>query len=289
MDQIPNDPDQDDDQGRSTPYSAAATADFGRYWGGLTLIALRFFSRLPIPVFTFEHNPHGRPDFSILPRVLPVAGALIALPAAIMFLVATALGLSPIVAAALSLAASLIATGAMHEDGLADMADGFGGGKDKEDRLRIMSDSRSGAFGIAALGTMLIVRVVTLGDIGDMHGAWAAASALLAAGALSRLAAVVPMHLLSPAKDTGRAADVGQPTRESMIYGAAAACGIAAFVLALGGFGIRPIAEAVILSLLSVLPIVWLAKRMIGGQTGDVAGAAQQVAEAMVLIALLMR
>lgn len=289
MDQFPNDPDQDDDQSRKTAFPAAPGTDFVQYWGAMTLKALRFFSRLPIPVFAFEREPHGRPDFTILPRVLPVAGALIALPAAIVFLVATALGLSPIVAATLSLAASLIATGAMHEDGLADMADGFGGGKDKDERLAIMSDSRSGAFGIAALGTMLILRVVTLGDIGDLHGAWAAATALIAAGALSRLAAVVPMHLLAPAKDTGRAADVGQPTRESMLYGAAAAFLIAAFVLALGGFGVRPIAEAVILSLLSALPLVWLAKRMIGGQTGDVAGAAQQVAEAMVLIALLMR
>lgn len=289
MDQFPNDPDQDDPPHRNTAYPAGPRPDALPYWGGMTLKALRFFSRLPTPVFAFERDPHGRPDFTILPRVLPVAGALIALPAAIVFLVATALGLSPIVAAALSLAASLIVTGAMHEDGLADMADGFGGGKDKDERLAIMSDSRSGAFGIAALGTMLILRVVTLGDIGDLHGAWAAATALIAAGALSRLAAVVPMHLLAPAKDTGRAADVGQPTRESMIFGAAAAFLIAAFVLALGGFGVRPIAEAVILSLLSALPLVWLAKRMIGGQTGDVAGAAQQVAEAMVLVALLMR
>ena len=288
MDQFPNDPDHDD-QDQNRAYSAMSGGDFAQYWGGLTLVALRFFSRLPIPVFAFERDPHGRPDFSVLPRVLPLAGALIALPAAFVFLIASALGLSPIVAAALSLAASLIATGAMHEDGLADMADGFGGGKDKAERLAIMSDSRSGAFGIAALGTMLILRVVTLGDIGDVYGAVAAAAALIAAGALSRLAAVIPMHLLAPAKDTGRAADVGQPTFESMAYGALVALGLAALILLIGGFGVRPIAEAAILSLVSAIPIVWLSRRMIDGQTGDVAGAAQQVAEAMVLIALLMR
>lgn len=289
MDQFPNDPDQDEDQSRNTPYPPAPGADFAQYWGALTLVALRFFSRLPIPVLSFERDPHGRPDFAILPRVLPLAGALIALPAALVFLIAMALGLSALVAGALSVAASLIVTGAMHEDGLADMADGFGGGKDKDDRLRIMSDGRSGAFGIAALGTMLILRVVTLGDLGDLNGAWAAAMALIAAGALSRIAAVIPMHLLAPAKDTGRAAEMGQPTRESMAYGAALAFVIAALVLMLGGFGVRPIAEAVILSLLAMIPLVWLAKRMIDGQTGDVAGAAQQVAEAVVLIALLMR
>lgn len=290
MDQFPNDPDQDDDdRARNSAYPAAPGADFIQNWGGLTLKALRFFSRLPIPVLAFERDPHGRPDFTVLPRVLPVAGALIALPAAFVFLAASALGLSPIVAAALSLVASLIATGAMHEDGLADMADGFGGGKDKNDRLRIMSDSRSGAFGIAALGTMLILRVVALGDVGEAHGAFGAAAALIAAGALSRLAAVIPMHLLAPAKDTGRAADVGQPTLESMAYGALVALLIAAFILAFAGFGGRAISEAVILSLASAFPIVFLSKRMIEGQTGDVAGAAQQVAEAMVLIALLVR
>lgn len=290
MDQFPNDPDRDDDDAaRTAPYPAAPGADFVKYWGGQTLIALRFFSRLPIPVFAFERDPHGRPDFTILPRVLPIAGALIALPAAFVFIVASLLGLSSTVAAALSLAAALIATGAMHEDGLADMADGFGGGKDKAERLAIMSDSRSGAFGIAALGTMLILRVVAMSDLGDAHGALGAAAAILAAGALSRLAAVIPMHMLAPAKDTGRAADVGQPTRESMAYGALMALLIAAVILAFAGFGGRAIGEAVILSLASAFPIVFLSKRMIDGQTGDVAGAAQQVAEAVVLVALLMR
>lgn len=292
MDQIPNDPDHDQEQDGGTisdAGQAASAAVFFHYWGALTLIALRFFSRVPIPVFAFEHHPHGRPDFTILPRVLPIAGAVIALPSAITFFIARAIGLSSTVAATLCLAAGLIATGAMHEDGLADMADGFGGGKDKADRLRIMSDSRSGAFGIAALGTILILRVAAISDLGDMRGVFGVIAALIAAGALSRLAAVIPMFLLAPAKDTGRAAEVGQPTFESMIYGALAALFIALVVLVLAGFNGRAIGEAVILSLASTIPIVWLSKRMIDGQTGDVAGAAQQVAEAVVFIALLMR
>jgi adenosylcobinamide-GDP ribazoletransferase len=291
MDQFPNDRDQDDESTvrAPAPLPTAPGSEFLLTWGGQTLIALRFFSRLPIPVLAFEHDPHGTPDFRILPRVLPVAGALISLPAALMFLVASALGLSATVAAALSIATGLVASGAMHEDGLADVADGFGGGRDKDERLKIMSDSRSGAFGIAALGIMLILRVVTLSDIGEVHGAWGAAAAILAVGALSRFAAVIPMHILPPAKTTGRAASVGQPTFESMAYGALAALLSAAVLLSIAGFSGRAIGEAVILSLASALPLVWLSNRMIEGQTGDVAGAAQQVAEAVALIALLMR
>lgn len=291
MDQFPINPDQDDDRAprAPSPLPNAPGSEFLLTWGEQLLVALRFFSRLPIPVLRFEHDPHGIPDFQILPRVLPVAGALIALPQALMFLLASALGLSATVAAALSIGAGLIATGAMHEDGLADVADGFGGGKDKAERLRIMSDSRSGAFGIAALGTMLILRVAALGDLGDVHGAWATAAAIVAVGELSRFAAVIPMHILPPAKSTGRAASVGQPSFESMAYGALVALLLAAVLLSIAGFGGRPIGEAVILSLASALPLVWLSNRMIGGQTGDVAGAAQQVAEAVALIALLMR
>lgn len=121
----------------------------------LDLIAcLQFYSRLPIPVLAIERRgpaPHLMPDFRRIVRMLPVAGLIIALPAALVLALAQKLGLPPVLAAIFAIAALVATTGAFHEDGLADSADGLGGGMSRERELEIMKDSRIGAFGGAAL------------------------------------------------------------------------------------------------------------------------------------------
>ncbi len=128
---------------------------------------LRFYSRLPVPQLPGEPDPHRSPDFTTLPRMLPLAGLILALPAALVLAAGWAVGLGPFLAATLAVAVAVVATGALHEDGLADVADGFGGGATRERRLEIMRDSRIGAYGGAALVLALALRIGALATLLD--------------------------------------------------------------------------------------------------------------------------
>ena len=107
---------------------------------------VRFYSRLPMPALPGEADPHAVPDFRIEPVGLPVAALLIVLPALLVSVLCAALKLDPLLSAALAVAALVVGTGAFHEDGLCDCADGLFGGHDVERRLEIMKDSRIGTF-----------------------------------------------------------------------------------------------------------------------------------------------
>ena len=132
-----------------------------------TLSALRFYSRLPVPSFAFEGDPHRAPDFRTLPRILPLAGAIITLPAIFVAWLAALIDLPSLTLALLVVASLVIVTGAMAEDGFADVADGFFGGHTAERRLEIMADSRVGAFGVVAMILALGVKVSSLAALFD--------------------------------------------------------------------------------------------------------------------------
>ena len=250
------------------------------------LSALRFYSRLPGPTFGFEGDPHRVPDFRSLPRILPLAGFLIALPSALILLLAGGVGLSSLPLAALAVATLVITTGAMAEDGFSDVADGFFGGSTKERRLEIMVDSRVGAFGVSALVLALILRVASLGALNDHQGLVAASASLLAAGVLSRVAGVLPLVFLPPARPGGKSASVGRPGVIVTTIAVIGALSLGALCLFIGGVSPRMISVALLLGLASAFPVMVLAQAKIGGQTGDVAGATQQVAEIVVLLVL---
>ncbi|WP_267425950.1 adenosylcobinamide-GDP ribazoletransferase [Methylobacterium sp. GC_Met_2] len=246
---------------------------------------LRFYSRLPVPQLSGEPDPHRSPDFTTLPRMLPLAGLVLALPAAVVLAGAWWIGLGPFLAATLAVATLVVATGALHEDGLADVADGFGGGATLERRLEIMRDSRIGAYGGAALVLSLALRIGALATLLDRTG-YAAATALILAAALSRVAALAPMVLLAPARPGGLSASVGRPSRASLAtaLGLGLALALAACLLGLpfGGVALMMMCAG-----LTVLSLTALARKKIGGQTGDVIGACQQVAEIAALVALV--
>lgn len=257
-------------------------------WPGRDLLhdlaaCLRFYSRLPVPHLG-GGDPHAPPDFATVPRMLPIAGLILALPAAATLLAAWGLGLGPFIAAVLALAVSVAVTGALHEDGLADVADGFGGATPAR-RLEIMRDSRIGAYGATALVLALALRIGALATLLDRVAA-AAAVALLLAAALSRVAALLPMVLLGPARPGGLSASVGRPTRGTL--GIAAGFGLALALLALP-LGLPPHGVVLMLLLtgLAALALTRLAAARIGGQTGDVVGACQQVAEISGLLGLI--
>jgi len=158
-------------------------------WPGRGLLpdlaaCLRFYSRLPVPRLHGEGDIHAAPDFRTAPRMLPLAGLILALPAALTLLAARGLGLGPFLAAALALTVMVLVTGALHEDGLADLADGCGGAT-RERRLEIMRDSRLGSYGAIALagtvaGGLAHVLVDPLSTT-PLVGASAGISALMAA------------------------------------------------------------------------------------------------------------
>jgi adenosylcobinamide-GDP ribazoletransferase len=211
----------------------------------------------------------------------PLVGAGIGGLAALAFLVAELGGCGSAPAALIALAAGLAVTGALHEDGLADTADGFGGGRSREDKLAIMRDSRHGTFGVLALVLSVGLRAAALGTIGEPIRA---GLALIAAHAASRGALPALMRILMPARADGLGAAAGQPSRAVAII--AAALGAA---LALALLGPRTGAIALGLSGGALALAAMLAHRQIGGYTGDVLGFFQQIGEIVMLLAASAR
>ncbi len=216
----------------------------------------------------------------------PVAGAAVGFIGALILALTAWLGLPPLLCASLSTAALVAVTGALHEDGLADVADGFGGGATRERKLEIMRDSRIGAYGAVALALALILRVGALAA--SLEGPFGrAALSLILVAAMSRAGALVPLALLPPARADGAGAAAGRLEGSAL----AAAWG-STLVIALGAglvaLGLVHALVAAVLSAAAALGVVALARRAIGGQTGDVAGAAQQCAEVAAWCGLLI-
>jgi adenosylcobinamide-GDP ribazoletransferase len=247
---------------------------------------VRFYSRLPVPALPWEQDPHALPSFPRLVRVVPLAGLVIGLLPALALGGALLLDLGPWLAAILSVAAMTLTTGALHEDGLADTADSFGGST-REKRLEIMRDSRIGSFGASALFLSLALRIGALAALASRIDGGAVMAAVLIAASVSRTAGLMPLAFLAPARRDGLSQAVGQPSRETFWLAAGLAGGIAVVLGALAGLPPLGIALMLALSALSGLAFIRFADRHLGGQTGDVAGAAQQVAEIAALIGLL--
>ena len=162
--------------------------------------ALRFFTRLRVG----EPDPGASLDIDRIAWAAPVAGVAVGLIGALVLGLTAVLGLPLMLRAGLTTAALVATTGALHEDGLADVADGFGGGATRARKLEIMRDSRIGAYGAIALALSLILRVGALTAALD-GGFWRAALSLMLVAALSRAAALTPLALLPPARPMARA------------------------------------------------------------------------------------
>jgi len=204
----------------------------------------------------------------------PVAGAAVGALSALGVSAALWLGLPSGVAAATALAVSACVTGALHEDGLADTADGLFGGWTKARRLAIMKDSHIGSYGTLAL---LIVTLARWSALVAVIGAGAHWPVLVAVGALSRAPMAMLMAALPNARGSGLAQSVGRPTVGAATMALAVACGIAGL---LTGSAVVPMLG---LTLVGTLALGLVARARIGGQTGDILGASQQLAEAAAL------
>lgn len=241
---------------------------------------LQFYTRLPIA----STGDAGPPDFSRLAIATPVAGAIVGSIGAGGLICAAVMHLPPLVCAICGVASLVMATGALHEDGLADVADGFGGGATREAKLAIMRDSRVGAYGVVALNLSLMFRVAALAALVG-KGVVLAALALIWASALSRVAGLAPMLIGAPARADGAGVAAVPITRADMRRAATIAAAMALLPFAAGA-SIFLLCIAMIGAALAAIGVSLLAQRQIGGYTGDVMGAAQQAAEIVVLAAL---
>jgi adenosylcobinamide-GDP ribazoletransferase len=245
----------------------------------LFFTALQFFTRLPIPRWV-GFDPAWLNQAS---RYFPLVGLVVALITGAAYAVAAWFLPAP-VAVVISTAVGIYATGAFHEDGFADMCDGFGGGMTPERVLEIMKDSRIGAYGAIGTICMLGLKLVTLSMLPPL----AAIGALLVAHPLSRLMATSLIWRLDYARAEGKAKPLAQKMRGTEFLIAA----ITAIVPALVVIELRWLPPAALVSGVIVAAIAtwWLARkcvRRIGGYTGDCLGAVQQVTEVMFYLCAL--
>ena len=235
-------------------------------------MATGFLTRLPVP-----HPDTGAANFARAYRLFPLVGGLIGLAIGVLCLALRQVGVPDLPAAALALGAGAILTGALHEDGLADVADGFGGGRDVEGKLAIMRDSRIGTYGVMALLVSFAAKLSALAAIPDGY----VVPSLIAASALAR--GVLPALALNLpyARQDGLARTSGQPDPTTTAIAAALALSIALLMLSW-----TEALSAAVAATISGFVMAQLALRQIGGQTGDVLGAAEQVAETAILVLL---
>ncbi|KMW58062.1 Cobalamin synthase [Candidatus Rhodobacter oscarellae] len=230
--------------------------------------AVGLLTRLPVRL-------RGVPRGAAAAWAYPVAGLLVAaIGASVAWLAG---GLPPAMTAGLALAAMVIVTGALHEDGLADTADGLWGGWTRDRRLEIMRDSRIGAYGVLALVFGVGLRWAALAAIAGAGPLW---PALLAAGALSRAPMVAVMYALPNARGDGLAAATGRPGGATLWVAIFVGLGLAGLAI---GWAVLPAALACG-AISAALALVARAK--IGGQTGDILGATQQTSEIAILAVL---
>ncbi len=230
--------------------------------------AFTLLTRLPVRRLNLTLSPDA---FARGVWAYPVAGALVGALGGVVATAAEGVHMPAGFAAVAAVGAMVLLTGGLHEDGVADTADGLGGGT-RERRLAIMRDSRIGSFGATALILAMSARLAAISALSDPI------AGLAAAAILGRAAMLVPMLLLPPARGDGMAASLGRinavPALSGMAIGAAAAftllpvrTAILSIAVAAGGAG----------------AMAWLARRRLSGVTGDILGATCVAVECLVL------
>ena len=235
--------------------------------------AFGLLTRVPVGHLAPPGTDHARAIWAY-----PVAGLAVGGLGGCVYAACIALRLAPALAAVWTLAAMTLATGGLHEDGLADTADGFGGGRTPGRRLEIMRDSRIGSYGAMALLSAFAVRGVAIAAIAEPARV---AAALVASGALGRGAILLVLRLAPPARADGLSAGLAGAGWRPVTLGCAIALAAAFLTL--------PWREALACSALAgaTAPgLAVLSGRLTGGHTGDVLGACAVVAECLALSVL---
>ena len=262
------------------------------------LLAVQFFTRIPIVGRLADWVGYSPELLRASAGHFPGVGILVGVMAALVYGLIQALlpdtPFTPLVAAVLSTAATVLLTGGFHEDGLADVADGLGGSQDRERALEIMKDSRVGAFGAMALMLALLGKTALLAMLGSVDvspaelgddasasfSSWYIGAALLTGHVVSRGLPLLLIWLLPHVGNT--ASSKSKPLADQISQGSLLVAFIWSFVvLALAGLALDAISLIVACSF-SLLALLWMGalfKRRLQGFTGDCLGAAQQVCE----------
>jgi adenosylcobinamide-GDP ribazoletransferase len=244
-----------------------------RNWGDDLRHAVALLTRIPLPQpASVDADRMARAQ-----RAFPLVGAMVGLAVGLVDRGLLAIGIPELAAAALTLGAGAALTGALHEDGLADVGDGFGGGRDRAAKLAIMRDSRIGTYGVLVLLISFVAKCSALASLPLA----AIVPALVVAHALARAAIPVVTANMPFARDDGLGRSAGRPDTASAVIAAVIASVIALLCLPIG-----VAALAVIVTAAAAAAMAGLAWRQIGGVTGDVFGAIEQTAETAVLLLL---
>lgn len=236
------------------------------------IAALGFLTRLPIPF----RRTVDLPRLASAMRMFSVVGALIGAVTGLLLAGLHNVGVPSLLAAAVACALTVIMTGALHEDGLADTMDGFGGGRDREHRLAIMRDSRIGTYGALALMLALMIRIFALEAILNLP----LPTVLLlcaASGSFSRAMMVDLMWASRHARSDGLSVYAGRPSRNTAFV--AIIVGGALTLFAGYQLAIEAGVVALAVGTMVAAALRFLSTRLIGGQTGDVCGAVQVTSE----------
>ena len=242
-------------------------------WIARIHLATAFLTRLPVPEVCMDTAGSLAAAMSMFPLV----GAAIGGFGGGLYLLCTHI-VWPLPAALIAIAAMILVTGALHEDGLADFADGLGARGDKETRLAVMRDPHVGVYGTLAVVLTVLLRAALLSTA---PSGWAGLEALVAAAALSRAAIPAAMQLLPPARTDGLGAGAGVPDFTVAALSAALAIALSLITVGFGATLLALVGTIIASGLIGVI-----AKRALGGFTGDVLGAVQQASEIAILIAV---
>ena len=243
---------------------------------------LMFLTRLPMP----EQQEGRHRQLSKAVRGFPLAGALIGAIGGLALLAAQGGGLPAMVAASIAVLAIVMVTGGLHEDGLADVADGFGAGGSRERKLEIMRDSRIGTYGVLALIFAVLIKVTCISVLlSTAQSVWHTPMLLIATGALSRTFIALAMRSMPPARSDGRSAEAGVPSDSGVNQALVAGLAIGSVMMWLA-CGLWTIAATLLAGATAYYLVKRRALRHIGGQTGDILGAIQQVTEIAMFLAL---
>ncbi len=244
---------------------------------GELIAAFMLLTRLPVGRFG-RHRADSA--FARAVWAYPIVGVAIGAFGAAVYLLAALVGMPPAFAAVCVIVTTVLATGAMHEDALADMTDGLGGGRSRAQKLEIMRDSRVGTFGVLALVLSVVARVAAITSIAVPGKV---AIALIGSGSLARGAMLMPVILLTPAHTDGLGAGLRTTGKARPLLGLILSATVACLLLSPAAA-----ASAAATAVLAALCLSALAWRQIGGYTGDVLGSIEMIAECATLGLLAM-
>lgn len=245
------------------------------------MMGLSFYSRLPVGA-----ENHTKFDFATMVRPLAFASLTIGFAPALILLLLSIFGPSPLFAAAVAVSLSAIITGAMAEDAFGDAMDGLFGGHSLERKLEIMHDSRHGTYGVLGIVAPFSLRVIMLATLAA-HNPLAAAALWLGTSVLARSGATYIAHALPAARKDGISAEAGMLPGNAFYVGAGLAIAIS-IILCVPFGGLLPWLVALLVGGGTLLLCKALLKHLLGGQTGDTIGATQLTLEIAILSSFML-